>query len=63
MEAIYFDEGVRASKRQQLESKLLQVAPLSFIFDTHTSSIVSNIVVPTSRFLIFTILYTNVCAS
>jgi hypothetical protein len=33
MEAIYFDEGVRASKRQQLESKLLQVAPLSFIFD------------------------------
>lgn len=27
MEAIYFDEGVRTSKRQQLESKLLQVAP------------------------------------
>ncbi|KAK3157989.1 hypothetical protein QOZ80_2AG0131350 [Eleusine coracana subsp. coracana] len=25
MEAIYFDEGVRASKRQQLESKLLQL--------------------------------------
>jgi hypothetical protein len=25
MEAIYFDEGVRSSKRQQLESKLLQV--------------------------------------
>jgi len=26
MEAIYFDEGVRSSKRQQLESKLLQVS-------------------------------------
>lgn len=25
MEAFYFDEGVRTSKRQQLESKLLQV--------------------------------------
>jgi hypothetical protein len=35
MEAIYFDEGVRASKRQQLESKLLQVGwPFIAFFDT-----------------------------
>lgn len=25
MEAVYFDDGVRTAKRQQLESKLLQV--------------------------------------
>jgi hypothetical protein len=32
MEAIYFDKGVRTSKRQQLESKLLQVAPYFLFF-------------------------------
>lgn len=31
MEAIYFDEGVRTSKRQQLESKLLQVFPIFLV--------------------------------
>jgi hypothetical protein len=31
MEVIYFDEGVRTSKRQQLESKLLQVVPFFFL--------------------------------
>lgn len=31
-EAIYFDEGVRSAKREQLESKLLQVMPSNSIY-------------------------------
>jgi hypothetical protein len=38
MEAIYFDEGVRSSKRQQLESKLLQVSSFFWICYQHTES-------------------------
>ena len=31
-EAIYFDEGVRSAKREQLEAKLLQVIPPNSVF-------------------------------